>query len=373
METSLAPNRRPSSGLYFLPPPISTRGGQGIETLLMVCNADWYFVAHWLPLARQMRETARRIVVAAAEETGCRSVVEKEGVEFIPLNVQRRSTNPLTEIALGGRMFSLYRQIKPTLVHHITVKPVIYGSLAARFAGVPAVVNSITGLGYLFLKPGYGGRILNRMARSAYRLALHGKHTCTLFQNADDRQLFLSTGLVEPQNSFAFPGVGIDTDLFCPGSVAADPPIVLLAARMLRDKGVCEFVEAARTLQKQGVRCRMVLVGIPDKGNPATLDEAQLRQWQEEGTIEWWGYRDDMAAILQQSSVAVLPSYREGLPRFLQEAAGCGVPIVTTDVPGCRDVVTDGWNGFLVPPMDHRMLADRIGQLLTAEALRLQM
>lgn len=335
--------------------------------LLIVVNTDWFFLSHRLPIARAAREAGMRVGVVAPD-TGRSDEIRSEGFEFHPLPLSRKGTSPLAEWGTIRFLVELYRSLRPDLVHHVTSKPVVYGSLAARLVPGLRVVNAVSGLGYVFISD--RGRALRAAVRALYGIALKGRGSRTIFQNPDDRDLFLSLGLVRPRECVLIRGSGVDCAEF---PYAAEPegvPIVLLPARMLWDKGVGEFVSAARELKGRGVEARFVLAGREDDGNPAAVPADQLERWVAEGVVEWWGHRTDMPAVLAASSVVVLPSEREGLPKALLEAAATGRAIVTTDVPGCREVVEAEVNGLLVPPRDPVALASAIERLIRSPELR---
>jgi glycosyltransferase involved in cell wall biosynthesis len=335
--------------------------------ILLFANTDWYLYNFRLPLAKALRARGADVTLLSPPgEYAAR--LQGEGFRWLAFPFERKGMNPLAELAAILRLRRLYRRERPDLVHHFTVKPVLYGSLAARLAGVPAVVNSITGLGYLFLGKGIGRRLLRTLARTLYRLSLG--RTRVIFQNEDDRRAFLDLHLVRPEQADLVPGSGVDMTRFVPASEPDGTPVVLLAARLLWDKGVGEFVEAARQLT---VRARFVLAGDPDADNPAAVPPEQLRAWQEEGVVEWQGWQDDMPTVLAGANIFCLPSYREGLSKTLAEAAACGRAIVTTDVPGCRDVVAHGVNGLLVEPRNADALAEAISALLADPSLRRKM
>jgi glycosyltransferase involved in cell wall biosynthesis len=342
--------------------------------ILLVVNVDWYFLSHRLPLARALRDAGCEVVVATGVERGCREAIEREGFRFVPLKLQRHLTAPWRELASAWELIRLYRRERPRLVHHVAIKPVIYGSLAARVTGVPIVINTIPGLGYTFLGVGLRGRVLRRAVSVAYRVALASRRVRVIFQNPDDRDLFVERHLVPAGRAALIRGSGVDVRAFSPSEEPPGDPMVLLAARLLWDKGVGEFVEAARQLRGRGQACRFVLVGVPDEENPKPVPEATLRAWSAEGIVEWWGLRDDMASVVRQASVVALPTYyREGIPKILLEAAASGRPIVTTDVSGCREIVRDGEDGLLVPPRDASALAEAIATLLHDRSLRERM
>lgn len=332
--------------------------------VLIVVNVDWYFWSHRLALARRLRAEGYDVVVVAAEERGFRQRIEQDGFRFLPLRLQRASTNPFRELWTCVQLWRIYRAERPDLVHHVSIKPVLYGSIAARLAGRPAVVNAVTGLGYTFL-PGVRRSPLGRITGALYRIACSGDRTIMLFQNPDDLEALVSAGLVPPARCALVRGSGVDVARFHVTPLPVGTPVVLLAGRMMWDKGVGTFVEAARALRRDGVDLRAVLVGIPDEQNPNAVPLETLRAWHAEGAVEWWGLRDDMPAVLASATIVVLPStYPEGVPKILIEAAASGRAIVATDAPGCREIARHGVNATLVAPGDAAALAGAIKGLL---------
>lgn len=336
--------------------------------LLFVVTEDWYFVSHRLPLAVAAREAGFDVVVATrVGEHG--ETIRAAGIRLIPLGLSRRRGNPFQEILTLVR---LYRRERPDIVHHVALKAVLYGALAARVAGVPGRVNAVTGLGWLFTSAKGITRIIRPAVRLTLAWLLKARGSLTIVQNPDDRDLLIRSHLPEHRLRL-IRGAGVDTVAFYPVPEPSGTVCIVLAARMLWDKGVGEFVEAARLLTQAGVHARFVLVGDPDPGNPASVSEASLRAWHEKNGVEWWGRRDNMPAVLHMAHIACLPSYREGLPKSLLEAAACGLPIVTTDAPGCREIVRDGDNGFLVPVRDAQALAVALQGLIDNSVLRAEM
>ena len=288
---------------------------------------------------------------------------------WLPWQLGRQTLAPWTEAKAFLALQRIYRQEKPQLVHHFTVKPVLYGTLAARRLHIPAVVNSITGLGYVFLSQEVKARLLRVIVTTAYRKAFkHPNHTA-IFENEADRQVFLGLGLLPADHAIVIEGVGVDAERFMPTPEPDGTPLVVLPSRMLWDKGVGSLVEAARLLRPR-ISVRIALVGEPDPGNPANIDENKLRAWTQEGLVEWWGWQADMPAVFAKSTLVTLPSLGEGVPTVLLEAAASGRAIVATDVPGCREVVKHGINGLLVPPHDAPALAEALYQLLTDPSMR---
>lgn len=299
-----------------------------------------------------------------AADTGQGQAIQDLGFSFVPLPLSRKGGNPFVEWRTIRFLRQFYRQQRFDLVHHVTAKPVIYGSLAARSVPQLAVVNAITGLGYVFSHH-RKARCLRPLVRLLYRRALRRQRSVTIFQNHDDCREFVETGLVPARQAIVIRGSGVDCEQFCARPLPSGAPIVMLAARMLWDKGIREFVEAARQVRAHHPSARCVLVGGEDPGNPAAIPHAQLTAWQQEGVVEWWGPRSDMPACLAEASLVVQPTTsREGLPKVLLEAAACGRPLIATDVPGCREILQPGINGLLVPPRDSNALAEAIITLL---------
>lgn len=333
-------------------------------------NVDWYFWSHRLPLARALRGAGYDVAVVAAEERGFRSRIEEAGFRFLPLRLRRGSTNPVRELGTLLDLVRIYRRERPELVHHVSIKPILYGSIAARLAGRPAILNAVTGLGHAFL-PEVRRSLLGRITTALYHYACAGSTTVVLCQNPEDRAALVVLGVVPEDRTVLIRGSGVDMSAFSPAPEPAGVPILLLCGRMLWDKGVGEFVEAAGILKEAGVPHRAVIVGIPDEENPNSVPLTKLQQWDRSGVIEWWGLREDMPTVFAQSTIVVLPSYYpEGVPKVLIEAAAAGRPIVTTDVPGCREIGRPGVNADLVRPRDPKHLADALEALLADPSRR---
>ncbi len=337
--------------------------------LLYLITEDWYFWSHRLDLARAARDAGYSVTIAS-RVTNHGERIRQEGFQLEPLEMVRRSRNPLQELAAIVELVRIYRRVKPDVVHHVAMKPILYGSLAAWVTRVPVVLNAFAGLGYLFTDPErqWGG--LGWMMQMALRWVIGMTGSTVLFQNEADRDELVQSGIVKPTCTRVIAGSGIDINVFSVKPSPQGTPVVLLPSRMLWDKGIGEFIQAARDLKEMGVGARFVLVGRCDDDNPAAIPPEQLAQWVQEGVVEWWGHRDDMAAVYASAMIVVLPSYREGLPKVLLEAAASGKAIVTTDVPGCREVVSDGVNGILVPPRNSSALATAIVGLLSDQPTR---
>jgi glycosyltransferase involved in cell wall biosynthesis len=335
--------------------------------ILLFANTDWYLFNFRLALAQALRERGD-VVVLVSPDGIYASRLQELGFRWVCFPMARRGLNPLVEIITIARLVRLYHKEKPDLVHQFTVKCVLYGSLASRLLGIRTVINSVTGLGYVFMEGGGRRRWIRGIIVSFYRLVL--RRTWVIFQNPDDRSIFLENRLVDPGRVALIRGSGVDTHHFVPQPEPEGIPVVILPARLLWDKGVGEFVEAARQLQADGVHARFALVGDTDSENPAAVPVAQIREWEKKGVIEWWGWQDDMDEVYAQAHIICLPSYREGLPKTLIEAAACGRPIVASDVPGCREIVRTGENGLLVPARNVPALVDSLKVLIQSPAMR---
>lgn len=343
-----------------------------MSKLLFFITEDWYFCSHRLPIAREAKKLGYEVLVATRVDRHAEQITS-EGFRLIPLRMQRQSTNPLKELAAIIEIIGIYRREKPDIVHHVAMKPVLYGSLAALLSGIPNVVNALAGMGYVFISNQIKAIFLRPVLRGAFRLLLNSVRSRLILQNKDDSDMFIGSRLVSKERIRIIRGSGVDTDIFSPVPEPEGPPLVMLASRMLWDKGVGEFVKAAELLKSRNVEARFVLVGDTDPHNPAAIPVEQLQAWYRDGTVSWCGHRDDMPNALAQSHIVCLPSYREGLPKSLLEAASSGRPIVTTDTNGCRDVVRHGENGFLVPVKSVVELADALQLLIRDPELRKKM
>lgn len=336
---------------------------------MFVVNDAPFFLSHRLPLALAAHDLGYEVHVATPDSplTG---IIQKHGLRFHAIPLHRSSTRLWKELRSLQALLSLYGDLKPDLVHHVTIKPVLYGGLAARLANVPAVVYAVPGLGHVFLETGFKAKILRSVVKRVYRFVFGHRRAKVIFQNPDDQALLEHAQLVKPENSILIRGSGVDMNVFSPRPEAAGVPAVILAARMLWAKGVGEFVDAARLLREQKVEARFILAGDSDPANPSAVPVWQLEQWHDSGVVEWWGACDDMPRAFAEAHIVCLPSYREGLPKVLIEAAACGRPIVATDVPGCREVVRHEENGLLVPVRNSVALAAALRRLILSPVLR---
>jgi len=336
----------------------------GGTKVLLFANTDWYLFNFRQALAKALREAGHEVLLISPDGPyGER--LRQLGYRWEPAPMVRRSLNPLREYALILWLRRLISREQVQLVHGFTIKPAVYGSIAARLEGVPARVNAVAGLGYVFTSNAPRALLLRPVIKRLFRYALDGHGARLILQNPDDVAMFSDAGLVEAQKVRLIPGSGVDRSRFAPlsGCPPKDRFRVLLPARLLWDKGLAEYVEASRLLQARGIPADFLVAGEPDPGNPAAVSEQTVRDWVAQGLIQWLGQVQDMPSLFHAVDAVVLPSYREGLPKGLIEAAACGLPLVTTDVPGCREVVTHEVNGLLVPVKNAPALADAIARL----------
>lgn len=337
------------------------------KKLLFVVNDDWFFISHRLPIAIKAKELGFDVHVATGSYEG-KSKLETYGFTHHVFSIARAKVNPFQDLLTIFSLFRLYRNIKPDILHHITIKPVLYGGIAARLAGVKNVVSAISGLGVIFIAQGIIPNIKKTLVSILYRLALGSKYGITITQNEDDQKIIAKlAGLSESQQRL-IKGSGVDLDKFkmtlLPDTCEKK---VILLARMLKDKGIGEFRDAAKLLKADYPNVNFILAGgVHD--NPASYSELQLNNWNQEGSVNWIGHQDDVIGVLKSASIVVLPSYREGLPKALLEAAALGRPVITTDVPGCRDAILPNETGFLVEVKNAKALAKAISNLLNDSA-----
>lgn len=343
--------------------------------LLYLISEDWFFCSHFLERAVAARAAGFEVAVLTRESRHGQRIRDA-GIRLLPLAMDRSSTSPLREMAVLWRIWRTYGRERPDLVHHVALKPILYGSIAARWCGLRAVLNAPVGMGYLFTSNDARVLLLRPLVSLLLKALLNPRGSCVVFENPEDLRNSVDSGTVRAADAVLIQGAGIDTDLFRPADPprgVASVPVVVMGARMLRDKGVAEYVRAARMLHERGVAARFLLVGAPDPSNPSSFSQSQLQAWHAQGDVEWLGHQDDMAPLLRGCDIACLPSYREGLPKFLLEAMACGLPVVSTDVTGCRHAVDAEVTGLLVPPRDPLALANALAVLLADRALRLRL
>jgi len=333
-----------------------------IKTLLFVVNTPWFFLSHRLPLAIAAKKAGFDVHVATTDGPEV-SKITSEGFihHVVPFNRSRQNLS--SNIASFLSLIKIFMSVKPDLVHLVTIKPVIFGGIAARIAGIKSVIAAISGLGTVFIDNSLFGRFRRVVVMRLYKAAF--KHRClkVIFQNLEDSKIFLDNNLIPSQDVMIIRGSGVNLSdypyLEEPNSLTT----VVMASRLLWDKGVKEFVEAAKILKSQNIEIIFRLLGDSDPDNKTSIPEELIDQWKKEGIVEFLGYRDDIAYQYANAHIICLPSYREGLPKSLVEAAACGRSVVTTDVPGCRDAITPGLTGLLCLVKDSDSLAHAIKEL----------
>jgi len=343
--------------------------------LIYLVNIPRFFVSHRLPLAQAARDAGYEVHVAAsALDQENIAAIEAAGFPFHAVTISQHGTNPMNEIESVRSIYRLYQTLKPDIVHQITVKPVLYGGIAAKMLGLPAVVNAVTGLGYVFTARSLKWSMIRTATKIAYRVALEYPNTRTIFQNPDDRERFVRSHMVRRENTVVIKGSGVDMAKFHPEPEVDGIPVIMFAGRLLWQKGVGEFVEAARRFQTAGIAARFVIVGYSEPSSPSAVPTEELESWNRSGLIEWWGRCTNMPEVFAQSHIVCLPSsYGEGVPKVLIEAAACGRAIVTTNTPGCREITRDGENGLLVPTENGDALYEALKKLVEDSALRQRM
>lgn len=328
--------------------------------VLLVANTSWYLYNFRLPLIRDLRDCGYRVELVAPHDAHT-PLLEAEGFTVHLWLVARSSVNPLSEAHALVDLLRIYRREKPDLVHHFTIKACLYGTIAAKGARVYRVINAVTGLGHVFLGTRKRSRVLRLAIKPLYRAAFKARRATVVFQNAADQEQLIQLGITDGERARLIRGSGVDIQRFHPLSDSAGrfhtPLQLLFPSRLIREKGTGELLEACHQLWDQGLALELLVAGALDSGNRSALSEAELAALQAESRIRCLGHVDDMQALYAASDIVVLPSWREGLSRSLIEAAAMERPIITTDVPGCRDVVDPGRSGLLVPLHDARSIA----------------
>ena len=339
----------------------------------MVLNDVNFFLSHRLPIALELNRIGCEVhIICPDPEPECFS---RHGFVYHQFKLSRKGMNPFDEI---GAIYSLYRAfkiIKPDLVHLVTIKPYLYGGVAARFAGVSALVSAVAGLGIIFSRDNFKTKLLRSVLFPLFKFAFGHKNQKVIFQNSDDKRVLVDWIKLPDEKTALIRGAGVDLKQYSYlPEFENKPPVIAFAARLLRDKGVAEFVEASKLLQHYGVTAKFWLIGEPDEGSSNSVSQSELSTWQEAGLVECFGYRSDIPDLFSRANIVTLPSYYgEGLPKVLIEAAACGRAVVTTDWPGCRDSITPNETGLLVPVKDAMALADALKYLIENPANRLAM
>ena len=339
------------------------------KKILFVVNDDWFFISHRLPIAIKAKELGYDVHIATGSYKGP-SKFSVYGFEHHVFFINRAKINLFSDVRTIFSLFKLYKKISPDLVHHVTIKPVLYGGIASRLARVPTVISAISGLGIIFIQQGFKAKIRRMIVAMLYQLALGGGNVIVIVQNQDDRQIIQRLGRLSNHQMKLIKGSGVDLEMFKFSNIPNKTiRKVVLLARMLKDKGVVEFYEAAKILKHKYNDVEFILAGdIHD--NPSSLAKSELDLWNAEGVVKWIGHVDNPIEVLNDADIIVLPSYREGLPKVLLEASSVGRPIITTDVPGCRDAVLVNKTALIVPIKNPEALSLAIQRLLDDVELR---
>lgn len=339
------------------------------KTFVFVVNNPTYFISHRLPIGLSLLEQGHEVYVIGPGE--CPDGLQEYGFKFYSVKMSRKGKNPFAELNTIFQLYRLFKSSKPDVVHLVTIKPYLYGGIAARLARVPAVVSAVAGLGILFSQQNIKAKILRTVLFPLYWFAFNHPNQKAIFQNTHDRDVLINWGVLSANKAVLVRGAGADLKDYAYVTEPSSVPVVSFAARLLKDKGVVEFVNASRLLQQRKVSAKFWLIGDTDPGNANTVSQSELDAWQAEGLVECLGYRTDIASLFAQSNIVSLPSYYgEGLPKVLIEAAACGRAVVTTDWPGCRDAITVNETGLLVPVRDSKSLADALQRLIEDADLR---
>lgn len=344
-----------------------------VVKLFLVVNVDWFFLSHRLPIALAAKKRGYEVTIFTID-TGRKKEIESFGFRCVSLPTSRSGTRVWEELKVIHLLYKYYKNERPDIVHHVAVKAVTYGSIAAKLTNVPKVVNALSGLGFLFINADQN-KILHNILNLVFRYSFNNANITFILQNNDDFKMIQNMNLLKKHQIKLIKGSGVDLSLFSfHEEVESQRLKVVLPSRMLWDKGVGEFVEAAKLLYaKYGGYVDFILAGESDMENKSGISSSQLEEWTRTKYVTWVGFQKDVYSFLSRSHIVVLPSYREGLPKSLIEACAVGRPIVTTDVPGCREVVKHEINGFLVPVKDPKSLAIAIEKLIIDKNLRVKM
>lgn len=343
------------------------------KKLFIVVNVDWFFLSHRLPIAVAAINNGYDVTILAIEEEGKGDEIRSHGLRFIALPSTRGGTNIYSEFKLLRFLISIYRKEKPDIVHHVAIKPVLYGTIAARISGIPKIINAISGLGSLFLEE--SASITNKFVKLLYKYVLRSKSVAVIIQNNYDKEELMALSRLDQDQFCLIEGSGVELRKY-PYSIPniGEEIIIVLASRLLWDKGIAEFVNAAKEIKaKFRDKVKFILAGKLDPQNISAISRSQIANWEEEGLLEYVGFISDMYEFYKTSDIVVLPSYREGLPKSLIEAMAVGRPIITTDVPGCNSVVINNVNGFLVKVKSVAPLVNALNKLILDTELRLRM
>jgi len=344
-----------------------------MKKILYLISEDWYFWSHRRSIALAALNHGYKVTLVTHVDEKEDEII-KAGIKLVPSRMKRSSVNPFYELGTIFELIRVYRQEKPDIVHHVALKPVLYGTLAAKLTGVKCIVNALGGLGHIFSSSDRRISVIRKFISFFYRLTFSGNSSRLILQNPDDRKIIVENKISSLEKIELIRGSGANLDYFNYQPEPPGVPVVMYAGRLLWSKGIGDLFKASEILLKKNVVFRSIIVGRPDPENPESIPIDQLEEWCQLDGFEWWGYHEEMAPVLSQATIIVLPArFREGLPKVLIEAAAIGRPLITSDIPGCREVVRHDWNGLLIPPDDPESLATAIAELLADNDLRQKM
>ena len=343
-----------------------------MKKILYIINVDWFFISHFLPIAIEAKKRGFEVHIACGL-TDRLEFLEQNGFIVHTLNISRSGTGLIKEFASIIDIFKIIKLVNPEIVEFLTIKPVLYGGIISRLLPSRKKVFYITGLGYVFIQNGFKGTFVKSIVKALYSLALSGKNTTVITENIFDKNLISSLNTVNKEHIKIIKGAGVDLSQYNYIEEDNRQVIVVMASRLLRDKGVFEYIEAAKLLKNKGLNVRFELYGDADEGNPTAVSQNELERIREEGYVTVNGFTSNIASVFSKSNIIVLPSYREGFPKVLVEAAACGRAVITTDVPGCRDAIVVNESGLLCKVKDAQSLAQQIEKLIVDDILRTKM
>jgi glycosyltransferase involved in cell wall biosynthesis len=343
------------------------------KKLLFILNDAHYFISHRLDIALEAQKKDYKVHIATHDIEN-HQLIKKYGFEFSPIKLSRSGVNIFKELSSFYELYKLLKKIKPDVLHLVTIKPVIYGSIIARIIKLPKVVAAIPGLGHIFTAEKTPNTLLKFLVTCLYKIALYQSNTHVIFQNNDDHNEFLNLNIINSYQAHIINGSGVNlTEYKFTKENASSSKIIVMACRILQHKGILEFIEACEILTKKNIKAKFILAGKFDLQNPSFIKEETLKNLIKNTTISFIGFQENTYKLFKSAHVVVLPSYREGLPKVLSEAAACGRAIITTNVPGCKDAIIPGVTGLLVPPKNAHALAEAIEFLIKNDALRISM
>jgi len=343
------------------------------KKICYLVTEDWYFLSHRLQLAKAAQRDGYDVYVITRISKG-KNLIESEGIKLIPIDMNRHGKNIINEILLIIRINKIYKSINPDIVHHIALKPILYGSLASIFLKVPKIVNTVAGLGYIFKSRSLGDRIISTIIKYLLKLSVYFKSPEFITQNPEDSDFLVRNNITKNNNIHLIRGSGVEPELYKPAQYDREIPTILFASRLLWSKGVKDYVSAAEIIRNKNIPSVFLLAGDPDPENPDSVSMLQLNEWNNSGVISYIGQQNNMPELLSEIDIVCLPTYYgEGVPKILIEAASCAIPLITTDIAGCREIVEHGINGYLVPERDPVAIATMIETLLLDVDLRKKM